>query len=226
MIIITGASRGIGKYLLEKYISERQAVIGLYCHTEPTNHVAHYHRVDISREDEVARFYQTIVSKLNHIVLINAAGTSYNAFAHKVDMDKWRSVIDINLTGLFNMVRLVLPIMRSNNYGRIINFSSVVAQQGVIGTSAYAATKSALWGMTKAIAAENGNKNITINNINPGYFDIGMINEVPQELLNSIIERIPSKRLGNPEELFTTVNYIIATPYLNGASIDLNGGLH
>ena len=226
MIIITGASRGIGKYLLEKYLSQGQEVIGLYCHTEPAAHTENYHRVDISREDDVARFYADVLSSLNNIVLINAAGTSYNAFAHKAEMDKWRSVIDTNLIGLFNMIRLVLPVMRSNNYGRIINFSSVVAQQGVIGTTAYAASKAALWGMAKAIAAENGNKNITINNINPGYFNIGMINEVPQELLNTIVERIPSRRLGDPEDLFNTVNYIIATAYLNGASIDLNGGLH
>ena len=225
MIIITGASRGIGKFLLNHYLTEGQDAIGLYNRTLPEDHEGNYYHVDVTNDDDVQRFYDKISPRLKNIILINAAGISYNAFAHKADLSRWKEVLDVNVTGLFNLLSKLLPVMRADNYGRIINFSSVVAQQGVMGTSAYAASKSALWGLSKAIAAENGGKNISINTINPGYFDIGMIGEVPADLLASIIQRIPAKRLGLPEEILATVKYIIETAYLNGASIDLNGGL-
>ena len=226
MIIITGASRGIGKFLLEHYLNIGEQVIGLYNKTEPSINREYYYQVDIANDKAVTEFCRTIEGKLKNVVLINAAGISYNAFAHKTELEKWRDVIDVNVIGLFNIISKLLPQMREEKYGRIINFSSVVAQAGVMGTSAYAASKSALWGMSKAIAVENGSKNITINNITSGYFNIGMIDEVPSGVLDVIIKRIPAGRLGHPQELLSTVNFIINTPYLNGACIDLNGGLY
>lgn len=225
MIIITGASRGIGKFLFEHYLNEGQKVIGLYNQTIPDTNLIYYSKVDITRDEDIRCMIEEKSAELKDIILINAAGISYNSFAHKADLDRWREVINVNLVGSFNFVRHLLPIMRQDNFGRIINFASVVAQSGVMGTSAYAASKSALWGMSKALVAENGNKNITINTINPGYFDIGMIGEVPPDALKDIINKIPAKRLGNTLEILSTVNFIISTPYLNGATIDLNGGL-
>ncbi|OPZ02650.1 MAG: 3-oxoacyl-(acyl-carrier-protein) reductase FabG [Bacteroidetes bacterium ADurb.BinA395] len=136
------------------------------------------------------------------------------------------NVININLGGTFRAIRSVLPFMYKKGFGRIINFSSIVAQKGVIGTSAYAASKSALWGMTKAIAAENAQKGITINNINLGYMNAGMtLNEVPENLREEIIKQNPSKKLGDLENVYKTVKYLMDTEYINGTSIDLNGGL-
>ncbi|SIT93819.1 acetoacetyl-CoA reductase/3-oxoacyl-[acyl-carrier protein] reductase [Pontibacter indicus] len=199
--------------------------MGLYKTTEPESIHGEYYQLDISNEEEVAKFYEANKGKLKDIVLINAAGISYNAFGHKADIDAWSEVIKTNLIGLFNLTRLVLPIMRTDSYGRIINFSSVVAQLGVPGTSAYATSKAGLWGMSKALAVENGSKNVTINNINLGYFNIGMIEQVPGNMLENILQKIPAGRLGSPEEIYSTVDFIINTPYLNGASIDLNGGM-
>ena len=115
--------------------------------------------------------------------------------------------------------------MRKANYGRIINLSSIVAQKGIPGTSAYAASKSGLWGMTKALSAENAEKNITINSINLGYFDIGMIDQVPTKNLEDLVDNIPVKRLGKPKNIIKTVDYIIENTDLCGTSIDVNGGL-
>jgi acetoacetyl-CoA reductase/3-oxoacyl-[acyl-carrier protein] reductase len=200
--------------------------LSLYKSTEPASGRGEQLRLDISKEEEVNGFFQDYKDKLNNLILINAAGISYNSLAHKADISLWKEVIDTNLVGLFNLVRLVLPIMRNDNYGRIINLSSVVAQQGVAGTTAYAASKAALWGLCRSLAVENGNKGITANNINLGYFDIGMIEQVPEKIKDDIIKKIPVKRLGTPEEIFFTVEYIIDTAYLNGTSIDLNGGLY
>jgi NAD(P)-dependent dehydrogenase (short-subunit alcohol dehydrogenase family) len=131
----------------------------------------------------------------------------------------------VNLIGSFNTIRAVLPIMREQNFGRIINFSSVVAAKGTAGTSAYSASKSALWGMAKSLAQENASKNITINNINLGYSELGMIEQVPEEFLNALVQQIPAKKLCDSIDIFKTVEFLRDCSYTNGSSIDINGGL-
>lgn len=226
MIVITGASRGIGKYLLGHFIGEGRPVIGIAHQTIPDLHQPYYYQLDVRNEEQISQFVKARSNEFNELVLINAAGISYSAFAHKANPDNWRDVIDTNLIGLFNLTKQLLPFMRGEQYGRVINFSSVVAQQGVAGTSAYAASKSALWGLAKTLSAENAARNVTVNNINLGYFNIGMIEQVPPDLLGQIIKQIPTGRLGEPAEILSTVKYIIDNAYLNGASIDLNGGLY
>lgn len=225
MIIITSASRGIGKFLFDKFRNEGKDVIGFYNNTIPEGHVTGMYKVDLTKEEQVSNFFEENKNLLKNIILINTAGISYNSFGHKADLDSWRDVFDVNLIGSFNMIRLSLPMMREDNFGRVINFSSVVAQKGIPGTSAYASSKAALWGMSKALAVENGNKNVTINNINLGYFNIGMIEQVPEGYLESLVQSIPAKRLGMPEKILSAINFIIDTAYFNGSSIDLNGGL-
>ena len=115
--------------------------------------------------------------------------------------------------------------MREQSYGRIINFGSVVSELPSPGISAYAASKSALSGMSKSIAVENATKNITINNINLGYSELGMINEVPEIYLNQIKERIPSNQLCKSANIFNTVEFLRNTEYVTGSNININGGL-
>ena len=226
MLIITGASRGIGKYLFNKFVETGETVFGTYNSTYPeTDKMEFFTKVDISNYSDVSDWIETIKGKISRLTLINCAGNNYNSFAHKAYIDKWVNVINVNLIGTFNVIRAVLPLMREEGYGRIINFSSIVAQMGIPGTSAYAASKSALWGMSKAIAVENAKKGITINNLNLGYFDIGMIKEVPEKYQAIIKEKIPTGNFGNPENIFRAVKFLIETDYINGTSIDLNSGL-
>jgi len=226
MILITGASRGIGKYLLEKFIDKGEWVSGTYLSTEPEKKLqSFYHDVEIYTESSIQKWIDSVCHVDPKIILLNCAGMNFNAMAHKADIENWEETIITNLIGTFKVIYSVLPLMRKNNYGRIINFGSVVAKMGVPGTSAYAASKSGLWGMTRAIAVENANKGITINTINLGYFDIGMIDEVPESYREKIKANIPCGRFGNPEQILNTVNYIIENDYLNGSEIDLNGGL-
>ena len=226
MILITGASRGIGKFLLEKFSELNETVYGTYNSTLPEfKKVEFFTKVDISNYSDVSNWIEKIKNKMTKIVLINCAGNNYNSFAHKADIDKWSQVINVNLIGTFNVIRAVLPIMRKEGYGRIINFSSIAAQIGILGTSAYAASKAGLWGLTKSIAVENASKGITINNLNLGYFDIGMIKEVPEKFQAIIKEKIPTGNFGNPENIFNSVKFLIETDYINGTSIDINGGL-
>lgn len=227
MIIITGASKGIGNFIFEKYKKNGLKVLGTFNSSLlDSKDQDLLYKVDISNFSEVKSWIAEIGNKLEKIVLINCAGISYNSFAHKAEIEKWEQVIKVNLIGTFNVIRCLLPIMRKQNYGRIINFSSVTAQMGTPGISAYAASKSAMWGMTKSLAVENGLKGITINNINLGYADIGMgINDVPMEYAEKIKKRIPSNKFCSPDDIYNTVEYLIGTNYINGSSIDLNGGI-
>jgi NAD(P)-dependent dehydrogenase (short-subunit alcohol dehydrogenase family) len=225
MILITGASKGIGKYLCEEYLHNKENIIGIYNSTIVGKDSGNYYKVDITDVIQVHDFIYSIKEQLNNITLINCAGINYNSFAHKSDIVKWQEVIKVNLFGTFNIINSILPIMRDQSYGRIINFGSVVSELPSPGISAYAASKSALSGMSKSIAFENANKGITINNINLGYSELGMINEVPEIYLNQIKERIPSKKLCTSSDIFNTVEYLRNTEYVNGSSININGGI-
>jgi len=225
MILITGASKGIGYFLMQKFMDEGEDVIGIYNNTIPKEHETLMYKVDIANPEEVKNFAAANNDKLNQLILINCAGSNYNAFAHKADPAKWAQLITVNLVGTFHMINALLPKMREQNFGRIINFASIVAQSGIPGTSAYAASKAGLWGMTKAIAVENASKGITINNLNLGYFDIGMIQDVPAEMQEIIKSKIPGKKFGNPDDIFKVVKYLSAASYITGTSVDVNGGL-
>tara|TARA_R110002051_G_scaffold325568_1_gene428953 strand:- start:2831 stop:3511 length:681 start_codon:yes stop_codon:yes gene_type:complete len=225
MIIITGASRGIGKYLLESFINSNEQVIGTFNSSLPKQNSKYYEKINVSNINEISDFINSKKEVLKDITLINCAGISNNGFGHKIDYEKWKEVIDVNLLGTYNFIRSVLPIMRAQKFGRIINFSSVVAIKPTPGVSAYAASKAALWGLSKSIAVENAALNITINNVNLGYSELGMIETVPEEYITKIINQIPMGALCSSQDILNTVNYLRTTKYITGASIDLNGGL-
>lgn len=225
MIIITGASRGIGLFLRSKLLDEGNKVFGIYNSTVPTCIDDDLFKIDITDIIQIENFLNKIRSDLKELILINCAGINYNSYAHKADVQKWVDVIKVNLIGTFNMIHSILPIMREQNFGRIINFSSIVAQIGVPGTSAYASSKAALWGLTKAISIENASKGITINNLNLGYFQIGMIEQIPIREREGILQRIPVKNFGDPFDILNAVKYLINCSYITGTSLDINGGL-
>jgi len=225
MIIITGASQGIGKYIFNYYNNKNIDIIGIFNTTIPTDHNEKYYKLDILNLKHVEELISHNKLILNNIVLINCAGINYNSFAHKSDPDKWKNVIDTNLYGTYNMIRSFLPLMREQKFGRIINFSSVVALNPTPGVSAYAASKSALWGLSKSLAIENAAFNITINNINLGYSTLGMIKEVPKDYLEVLIKKIPANRLCDSESITNSIDFLMNTSYINGSSIDVSGGL-
>ena len=224
-ILITGASKGIGRYLLERYREEGLPVYGTYNSTN-VDDKACYSKVDICDETSVCRWLNGIGDKLKDLILINCAGINYNSFAHKADTSLWNEVIRVNVLGTFNVIRHLLPVMREQGYGRIINFSSVVTKAPTPGISAYTTSKAALIGLTKSLAKENASKGITVNAINLGYVNAGMgINDVPQEYRDAMFNTIPAGRFCELEEVKKTIDYIIKTDYLNGSIIDLNGAL-
>jgi NAD(P)-dependent dehydrogenase (short-subunit alcohol dehydrogenase family) len=226
MILLTGVSGGIGNYLYNSYFQKKEEVIGTYHLNKPEGaEFTDTFQLDIVNTSQIQEFVKENADRLKNITLINCAGISYNSFAHTANLTNWAEVINVNLNGTFYMMNALLPLMRKEGFGRIINLSSIVGQMGVMGTSAYAASKAGLNGMIKSIALENAQKNITVNNINLGYFKVGMIHTVPAEFQGAIKSKIGVKEFGSPENIFNTIEYIRTTPYLTGACLDLNGGL-
>jgi len=224
-IFIAGASGGIGGYLADR-LSACHEVYGSYRSRAPGANVEYQmDKVDIGSGEEVERWISANASEDDDLALIYCVGVNYNCMMHKAESDRWEDVIDSNLIGLQRVLRQIIPLMRKRRFGRIILFSSVVPQVGVMGTSAYAASKSALWGLAKAVAKENASYGTTINTLNLGYFDIGMIEDVPDNVLEKIIKEIPMKKLGDPENILNAVEFILRSDYITGSCVDLNGGL-
>ena len=226
MLIITGASGGIGAFLVENLCQEHE-IIGTYYSNKPSssNHVE-YFQVDACDMSSIERFVLHCADRLQNVILINLAGVSINGMGHKMTEDVWDQVVGVNLKGAFLMSRAVLPFMREQSWGRIINVSSVVGQLGVPGTSAYSASKAGLLGLTRTMAAENATKNITVNALTLGYFDVGMINSINTEFQDQIRAGIPMMHFGDPKNIALGVRFLIDCDYITGTSLNINGGLY
>ncbi|MCX6844370.1 MAG: SDR family oxidoreductase [candidate division WOR-3 bacterium] len=222
-ILLVGASGGIGTGLRPLFVDDR---LILHYHRNKPEAPGYTVSADITRSDEVQTMVSGILNEFGRIdAAILAAGVSIDGFAHKIPADAWRSVIETNLIGVFNVIQAVLPSMRANSFGRIILLSSVAYQRPVVGTSAYSASKAALVGLTRTVALENAGKGVTCNCIALGYFDAGMLYSIPAEVRENIKQTIPLGRFGRIEEIHRTIQFLIDTEYVTGQIISLNGGL-
>ena len=159
-------------------------------------------------------------------ILVNNAGITRDAMLHKMSSAQWQEVIDVDLTGCFNMCRLLIEGMRERRYGRIVNISSVNALSGQAGQTNYAAAKAGMLGFTKSLALEVASRNITVNAIAPGYTDTAMVSAVPAEVMQQVLRSIPAGRLAQPAEIARAVVFLTdeAAGYINGSTLSINGG--
>lgn len=159
-------------------------------------------------------------------VLVNNAGITNDAMLHKMTAQQWREVIDVDLCGCFNMCRSVVEGMRERRFGRIINISSVNGFCGQAGQTNYAAAKAGMVGFTRALALEVAARNITVNDIAPGYTDTPMVAAVDAGVLAKILERVPAGRLAAPTEIARGVVFLAddEAGFVNGITLHINGG--
>ncbi|MDF0543950.1 acetoacetyl-CoA reductase [Sphingobium sp. H39-3-25] len=168
-----------------------------------------------------------IVSDIGPVdILVNNAGITRDGTLHKMTEEQWRSVIDVDLGGCFNMCRAVIEGMRERRFGRIVNISSVNGLSGQFGQTNYAAAKAGVIGFTKALALEGASRNITANAIAPGYTDTGMVAAVPEEALKAVLAGVPVGRLGTPAEIARAVLFLVEDEagFVTGATLSVNGG--
>ena len=160
-------------------------------------------------------------------IVINLSGYNFDCFLHKYDSTNFHEIdkqLDVVVKGSINLLNACLPAMRDRGFGRIIMASSILVAQPLVGTAVYSASKAFVESLVQTCAIENGQKGITVNAIQIGYFDAGLTHKIPDNVKEGILAGIPSKRWGAIVELKNVVEMLITTEYVNGTTIKINGG--
>lgn len=185
--------------------------------------------VNIASFESTEAMVQKVVDEAGPIeILVNCAGITRDTTLRKMDEDFWKSVIEVNLNGAFNVTRHVINGMLETGFGRVVSISSVNGQKGQFGQTNYSASKAGLLGFSMALAQETARKGITVNTVSPGYIETSMTAAVPEDIRNEIVAGIPVGRMGKPREIANVVAFLADddTTYVTGANIPVNGGLY
>jgi acetoacetyl-CoA reductase len=230
---VTGGTRGIGKAISARLRAGGYKVAAGYAGNDVAAKAAADElgvmvvKGNVGNFDDCARAVKEVEDALGPIdTLVNNAGITRDAMLHKMSPEQWNEVIYVNLASIFNMTRNVIEGMRERNFGRIISISSINGQKGQMGQANYSAAKAGVIGFTKAVAAENARKGVTVNAIAPGYIDTEMVSAVPKDVLDKIIGQIPVGRLGMADEIARAVAYLASedSGFITGSTLSLNGG--
>ncbi len=230
--LVTGGTRGIGRAVSEGLINGGFRVVASYRDDAAAASVfagetgIPVYRFDVS-DFAQCRAAAAIARDVGPVeILVNNAGITRDAPLHRMEPGQWDAVIDTNLSGCFNVTRAVIDGMRERGFGRIVTISSINGLTGQYGQTNYAAAKAGVLGFTRALALENAAKGITVNAIAPGYVDTDMVRQVPPAILDKIVARIPTGRLGRPQDIARGVLFLVAddADFITGATLDINGG--
>ena len=237
--LISGATRGIGRAILERLGHDGFFVVGTATSDEGAASIeAHIAESGIDGRAFVARVddsvsVDTLIERLKAanivpLVLINNAGVTRDNLLLRMSETEWNDVINTNVSGLYRLCKPLLRGMTRARWGRIVNLSSVVGRMGNPGQSNYVASKAAIEGFTRALAQEVGSRNITINAVAPGFIATDMTQVLTDEQKQAMLARIPLGRMGNVEEIAHVVAFLVsdAAAYITGETIHINGGLY
>ena len=234
--IVTGAGKGIGKAIAARFIEEQAAGVAILewdlataeataKELDPTGERVIAIKCNVADSDMAKAAVEEVVAKFGRIdVLVNNAGVTRDKIFHKMTDDDWNTVININLNGVYNLCKNVVPVMREQEAGSIINITST-SIMGNPGQANYSASKAAIEGFTRTMAKELGRKNIRMNCIAPGYIDTDMMRAVGEEILTRMIKGIPAQRLGKPEEIASVAAFLASddASWLSGENIFVSG---
>jgi 3-oxoacyl-[acyl-carrier protein] reductase len=229
--VVTGGAKGLGQAISLRFANEGATVIAADMSELTYSHEnVHYFPLNVTDTKMVQEFFDKVVNQFGKIdVLVNNAGITKDAMTRKMTDEQWNLVIDVNLKGVFNLTRLVGPLMEANGYGSIINISSVVGVFGNIGQANYAATKAGVLGLTMTWAKEFARKgaNVRCNAIAPGYIMTDILKTIPQDLLDSFAKLTMLGRLGEPNEIADAALFLASdeSSYITGHTLNVNGGM-
>ena len=231
--IITGGAAGIGAATAVKFTEEGAKVVIWDLDEIKGNALAQqlnatFAKVNTANYAEIEEAAKAVNEQFGRIdILINNAGITRDSSLKKMTVEQWQQVIDINLTGVFYCTKIVSEYMLANNWGRIVNASSVVGIYGNFGQTNYVATKSGLIGMTKTLARELGKKGITVNAIAPGFIATEMVAAMPVNIIEAMKAKIPLARLGDPKEIANAYAFLASdeASYINGHTLSVDGGM-
>jgi NAD(P)-dependent dehydrogenase (short-subunit alcohol dehydrogenase family) len=239
-VVITGANGGLGSTLVENLLASGVTNLACQYRSKVDTITAILKAYDLRPEDHLFQAELTFEKDVQIMEaaiknrlgvpwgLVNLAGGSTNGMSWKLSLADFNSVVQGNLVSTFLTTRAFLPGMRQQGGGRIVNISSVVAHSGMPGAAHYCAAKAGIEGFTKAVALEAASKGVTVNALALGYFNKGIIAEVPADILEVIKSQIPLRRLGDASEIFPLVSYLLSSQsaFMTGQVIHLNGGLY
>jgi 3-oxoacyl-[acyl-carrier protein] reductase len=236
--IITGAANGIGLAAAKTFAREGSRValadfdeaLGTQRAAELTEegYDVAFFQVNVADRNSVDSMVQNVLEHFGNIdILVNNAGITRDGMLHKLAVEDFQKVIDVNLTGVFNCAQAVLPALIQQGSGKIINTSSVSGVYGNVGQTNYAATKAGVVGMTKTWAKELGRKGINVNAVAPGFIETGMTAKVPEKVLEQMKMLVPLGRLGLPEDIANAYLFLASdeSDYVNGTTLHVDGGI-
>lgn len=237
--IVTGGTRGIGAAISQALAKNGAHVAAGYSKGKDSaeacaiklreaGHSVSTHQGRVDDFEDCQRVVNEVLAQFGRVdFLINNAGITLDKTLRKMSSDDWCNVINVNLSGAFNMTKAVLEHMIERGNGRIVNISSVIGSTGNIGQANYAASKAGLFGFTKSLALETANKGLTANVVAPGFIGTEMVAAMPAEALEKVVAKIPTRRLGKPEEVARVVSFLCEdeSAYITGAAFHVNGGL-
>jgi len=238
-VVVTGASRGIGKAITLAFLEQGATVIGIYGGNKEAadkfldecsrfDNQLQLHQCDISDPQQVETFFTQLEEEFDTIdVLVNNAGIRRDKLLAMMDEETWQQVIDINLTGTFLMCRKAVLLMLKQKYGRIINITSPVANLGFAGQTNYGASKAGQIGLTRSLCKETARKKITVNCVSPGFIETELIADLSPEQVKEYKKKVPMRRFGKVEEVAAAVLFLASkeAAYVTGTVLDVNGGL-
>lgn len=227
MIILTGASGGIGKELVTHLVSIDD-VVGIYHSSLPTSvdKRLRYERINLEDFNAIAAFAKKWGPTASHITVIHAAVSKKDNLVVNYKEADWDSAMNINLKANFLLSQALLPFMIQKRWGRIIHISSLGGTEGRPGTIAYSVSKAGLVGMSNVLAKEYARFNVTSNILMLGHFDTGLFHALQDEEKKRLLDSIPSKTLGSVSNIAHAVEFLIKAEYVNGAVINIDGGAY
>lgn len=238
-VIVTGATRGIGKAIAVAFLEKGATVFGLYASNERaaqqfkdenSEHAERLHLslCDVSDYEKVVEFYSMVEERFDSVdVLINNAGIRRDGVLAMMKSDDWRRVIDINLTGSYNMAKHAVLLMIKKKYGRIIFITSPMAHMGFAGQGNYAASKAGQIGLMRSLSKETAKRKITVNCVSPGFIETELIGDLSEEQVAEYKKMVPLRRFGKPDEVADAVLFLAGAQasYITGSVLDITGGL-
>ncbi len=231
--VITGGAAGIGAATAEKFVAEGATVVIWDLDEQRGTALAqklnlNFAKVNTANYNEIEIAAKKVIEQFGRIdILVNNAGITRDSTLKKMTPELWQQVIDVNLSGVFYCTKIISEYMLANNYGRILNASSVVGLYGNFGQTNYVATKAGLIGMTKTWARELGRKGITVNAVAPGFIATEMVAAMPENVIDGMKAKVPVGRLGKPEEIAAAYAFLASdeAAYINGAVLSVDGGM-